>query len=398
MPGTGATAVVLRQLGRVRRRLNALTVQRLAYGIIAVGACSATVVLLLAMRATPVVFAVGSGLTVAGFVVAATVLTRTTSRRWLRRAHAAAWVDRTTGLEGRLLTLSQIGARDDEAFVALLERQTVDGLPSWTPDHVVPRSVPWRALAGAAGALTIVAIVLAIAPRLRPATRRVLVSDRPMDWIATGDTVGDTTNDLLIAPGTGHAPPDGSSVASGDAASMPGALQGWLQRAIAGEQAWETGGDSLAGRDHTAAQSGAKAPAASDDGPDLAADAAAGDPSDPTDDDTQRARAEATNDGNGAAPGAGDGTDPRLFGPTAVAGDGVRDHFELAIAARVRTRQGGADTPQGDVPAAEPDRHPSLAGGGRSDDPINRMPVPAAYESLVRRLYARHAGGPEPAP
>lgn len=370
----------------------------MAYGCVAAAAVLATVVLLLAVRATPPMFAAGAVGAVLGLVVAVIALTRTTARCWLARARAAAWVDRTMRLDGRLLTLADLRAGDDAALVAVLERQTTERLSTWTPRQVVPRAVPRGMLTAAIGALAMLATSVVLAPRLRAAPPRIVVGDRPMDWVAaSGDDTG-TAEEHLLAPGTEHASPGGDDgTHAGADADEPGASQAWLQRELLGDDdpAWDGGDGALASSPRRASTSGtpSRGPAADGDAstaPDRATDDGAPRAAHPTNGDAT--------DGSGDAPNAGAGTDPRLFANAAPDDAAPRDRFELAIAARVRTRHAGPGAPDGDAPAAEPDRHPTLADGGRADDPILRMPVPVAWEPLVRRLYGRRAGVPEMTP
>ncbi len=373
----------------------------MAYGTIASAAVLAVVVLLLAVRATPPVFVAGTVLAAVALGVALLALARHAAHGWLRRSKAAAWVDRTARLDGRLLTLVDVRADDDAEFVAVLARQTTERLPSWTPARVVPYAVPPGMLAAAFAALALLALAVGLAPTLRPAPARVVVSDRPVDWIAAPGEGGESAETHVVAPGTERSAVDGDAATVDGAGDEPSALQAWLQRELLGDAApsWEDGDASLASADRRSTADHARRTTRDATG---ATDAPAPGPSaDAADDGTPRAvhpgRGDAT-DGSGDAPGAGGGTDPRLLGDAAADGVVVRDRFELAIAARVRTRQGGPGAPHGDAPVAEPDRHPTLAGGGRADDPIHRMPVPVAWETLVRRLYARRAGGPEATP
>ena len=52
--------------------------------------------------------------------------------------------------------------------------------------------------------------------------------------------------------------------------------------------------------------------------------------------------------------------------------------------------------PSGEPPPAADDERPALAAGQRSETPLTKMPVPPAYESLVRRLFAHGAGAVSP--
>src|SRR5262249_50203440 len=84
--------------------------------------------------------------------------------------------------------------------------------------------------------------------------------------------------------------------------------------------------------------------------------------------------------------GAGTGTDPELFGRPHDDGTAGTGHFQLAIAARVRTRPGGPLDPSGDTPGTEPDGNPTLVRAQRPEEPAHHMAVPAAWQPLVGRL------------
>src|SRR5439155_839069 len=71
-------------------------------------------------------------------------------------------------------------------LLALLVEQNVARLALWRPDRLVPRRVPRAALAAAAGGVTLLALVVALAPRLRrPAPELVAgeVSARPLEGV-----------------------------------------------------------------------------------------------------------------------------------------------------------------------------------------------------------------------
>jgi hypothetical protein len=106
--------------------------------------------------------------------------------------------------------------------------------------------------------------------------------------------------------------------------------------------------------------------------------------SEPTGDDDAD---EDVGDGAGAA-GAGGGTDPNVYGAPSEPSAHGADTFELGIAARVRGRRGGGGPVAGEAPPAPPDAHPELASGQRAETAVHHMAVPAAYESLVREVFA----------
>src|SRR5437016_2770495 len=94
---------------------------------------------------------------------------------------------------------------------------------------------------------------------------------------------------------------------------------------------------------------------------------------------------------DGAASGAGRDLDPNLFGAPSAPGSGPNERFALSLAARVHARAGGPGG-SGD-PSAPPVARPpaGLAPGQRAAAAMPRMPVPAAYEAVVRALFARES-------
>ncbi|HEY2387487.1 MAG TPA: hypothetical protein VGK30_11035, partial [Candidatus Binatia bacterium] len=148
-----------------------------------------------------------------------------------------------------------------------------------------------------------------------------------------------------------------------------------------GEQPWETaglpadrraprgsGGDARRGRPGEASDAAAKARGLGDDTHDPQVGSGAGEP----------------------VPGAGNETDPNLFGePTAV--DGTRESgssFELAINAPVRAQRNAPKRGAGEPPPPSEDAHPALTRAARQEHTVRRMPVPSGYETIVREMFA----------
>ncbi len=397
---TTAFAVVRRQIARVRRRRNLATALRLAC-LAAAGALTALALsALAALRLRPL----GFGIAVVVLALALAMLLlwsgRAARRGWLGRAAAPAWIDRHVGLRGRVETLSQLDGQP-RAFLPLLLAQTLESLPAWRPGDVIPRLLPRLPLAALAAAATAMLAIVVLAPRLRPAPR-VVVGDRRVDWVAARDAAGDTPERLLVTPGSEHVPEQAAGATAagepGDPGSLDGlsaSLQDWLTDRL-GVEDWEHGdappdlppGGVRRTRAADARQSrfgDTAAPGDTKTSEEATSDEA-------TDVDARPTTADATSDtearipGDGGA-GAGTGTDPELFGTPRDDGTAVRDRFELAIAARVRTQPGTPRDPWSTAPTAEPDRRPTLAAGQRPETPAHRMPVPAAYETLVRRAF-----------
>jgi len=388
----------------VRRRSNGHLLQQAAARWLLVTALAAALVLVAALRGGRLVF--GSVLLLgAGAAIAVTVLVaRQVRARWLRARGAAARIDRMRELRGRLASVVELEGRAGGGFFELLAEQNVDALPRWRPEDVVPRLVSAPTLAAACAAVAALALVIVFAPWLRPPPARVLVGDRPMDFVA-GDESRTGADRLLVAPGTEHQPPAGAP-GSGRMRSETEAedstlatLQEWLQDTLGADEHWQTDdgeappsgsrqdttGSVRQDRDPKArpvadaraANGGREVPGA--DGPAT--------PRPGSGDDT-------TPDHGGAAPGAGSDTDPTLYGDPHDDLTAHGDRFELAIAARVRTRPGSAEAHWTDAPGADPSRRPALAAGRRPEQAGHRMTVPPTFAPIVRRLFA-HA---EPAP
>src|SRR5262249_46107607 len=99
-----------------------------------------------------------------------------------------------------------------------------------------------------------------------------------------------------------------------------------------------------------------------------------------------------------AAPGAGSDTDPSLYGKPDDDLAPSSDRFELAIAARGRTRPGTAGGQWANAPDADPGRRPALAPGRRAEQAGHRMDVPASFVPIVRRLFAHTDPAPGVSP
>ena len=266
--------------------------------------------------------------------------------------------------------------------------------------------MPIRVLASAIAAVCALAMVVVMAPALRPAPPRVLVGDRRID-VSPADDTRDGADTLLVSPGTERPAPgrertgDASQDTAGAAGPLAGAstalqsLQTWLQQTLGAEESWEAGepvpsnpaanGQHAAPREHHAATT-----AAVDDH----AATGAGTPTDAPGATPRHAGATSTEPGGGGpGEGAGTDTDSTLYGQPDDEPVTGRDRFELGIAARVRTRRGSDTGSWSDAPAADGDRHPVLASQHRAEQPGHRMPVPPAFAPLVRRLFAHTQPG-----
>ena len=335
---------------------------------------------------------------------ATVLLARRATARWLRARDAAARIDAACGLRGRLASVLELEGRTRGPLFDLLVRQNREALPRWRPEDLVPEVVPARAFATSIVALSVLALVIVLAPKLSPPPPRVVVGDRRMDFVPAQRDTTDADR-ILVAPGVEQHPPerDGERTADeaggdeepGGLANLSESLQDWLQSALGVEERWEAGHDQPlppqgGSRSRRDARTPASRPAADTDASTGKERAADGDGPASRPSGADPAGAPESGGGGGGA-GAGTETDPALFGAPGDEVPAGADRFELAIAARVRTRRGGAMSPWTTAPEGDDDRHPVLAGTQRSEQPGHRMAVPASLVPLVRRLYAHAA-------
>jgi len=385
-----------RQARRCRWRRNAVTAQVVGYGTLATVLGSATVLLAVALRASPRVFgaAIVAALTVVLAVVAA--LGRHARRAWVRRRATAAWVDDEAGLGGRLTTLLALDGRDG-LLLPLLRADNERRRGAWTPERLVPTPFPPLALGALLTASTVFLAMLGWAPSMVPSSDVAPASGRASGEVAADDMLGFVARRLFSSPG---APAPGGGAGSADASGASGetggegsrdrlaSLQARIRRQMWGERwarspqavAARVGGGTNAAsrRTPTAARAGAGTVVPGGDG------SGAVEPSTDAD-------AVARTDTSGGA-GAGAGIDPQLFGDAAddaLAGG----RFALGLAARVFGTRAGSERPSGPAPAADEDAHPLLASGSRPDEPFHAASVPPAYAPIVRAVFAH--GAPE---
>jgi hypothetical protein len=397
---------VRRQVAAVRRRSNLHVLQHAIALWVAIVAATATIVVLSALRSGHAVFTVVALAGLLALCASSVLLARRVRARWLFARAAPAHIDTARGLRGRLpslLELDGLAGRARGPFFALLVRQNLEAMPSWSAEEMVPDVVPIPLLASAIAALCGLAMVVVLAPALRPAAPHAIVGDRRMDFVPT-DRPHDAADRLLVAPGTERSARDGEEGRAagerdeGTAGALAGAsatLQDWLQQALGAEEHWESGEPVPANASRHGEQSPPRehhptAMAAADD----RAATGAGRPIDAQAPAAQRTGGTGTEPGAGG-PGAGAGTDsdPALYGQPDEEPVAGRDRFELGIAARVRTRHGTDMGSWTEAPAADGDRHPVLAAQHRADEPGHRMPVPPAFAPLVRRLFAHAPPG-----
>jgi hypothetical protein len=428
---TADLTAVARQVRDVRRRRNALEMQRALFLVIAVVEAAAAGLVGLALLAGPVLFVAAGVALVLAAIAVASAIARSATRRWLRARAAPRWIDRAAGLEGRLSSLLEVGRRD-AFFVPLLAAQTMRTLPSWTPARLVPRAVPWPALAAALAATATFVGLLALAPALEPALPEMEVDGRAVG----GDAVT-----LPVPPARVFLSPEGDVGTGGEATAddTPGlaggtepreqgllglatGLQSRIRANVWGDR-WQRAAAALARAERARAVAppggsarrsdpertgderwpmarlpvgGAGRSPASGSGTargrwvEAIEGVRGGEPS---------PREGGRNVGSGAGEGtsgAGDGTDAALFGPPSETAHADGDAFALAITARVRAPRATPRPPSGETPPAETDARPALADGQRRQLPVTKMPIPPAWEPLLRAVFAHGGNGEEP--
>ena len=445
---------IARQILRVRRRRNSRELQRALFAFVAVAAASATVIVLLALLARPRLFAVTAWSAAGAVAVTAVLLARALRRRWLGADDTAAWIDERARLGGRLSTLVAVragAARGTPFFLPLLLEENQRALGRWRPRDLVRHHVPRMALASALAATTALALALVLAPRLRPPLPEIVYSDGPVEGGRATATDG-APDRVVVAPprhdshtaGGGDkgsedaagAEGDGGSASSDDSAlaRLSGALQDRIRRDLWGRE-WQRAHDALAraAREGTRGRSDARRNGDAEDGDDLESNdgdgnerwETAGLPA------TRRGGRRASSDGgtrgghaaessnaeaaarglgdddpNGEvghgvgepAAGAGNATDPNLFGPATGADPHGSDSFELAINAPVRAQRSAPRRGSGEPPPASDDTHPELTRAARQEHAIRRMPVPSGYEAIIREVFAHRDAPQDPHP
>jgi hypothetical protein len=382
-------------------------VQHAAAVWVGVSAGAAACVVLAAIRAGRGGFVLVAIAASVGVATVSALLARRIARGWLGAATVPAHIDTARGLHGRVRSVTELAGTAPAGLFALLLRQNLDALPRWRPDDVVPEVVPARAIAGALAAISLLALVVVLAPTLRIPSPRIVVGDRHLDFVRS-DQSRDGAERLLVAPGAEQSLPESDAGGAapeadrelglpGGLADASGALQDWLREALGVEERWEAG--EPVPESASAARSAPAGSTTPGDSPPAARPVAGGHdapgPGDAGEADgaaTRHAGSEVGEPGGGGGTGAGGNTDPALYGAPHDSRGASGDRFELAIAARVRTNRGAAMSPWTRAPDAEGDRRPMLSPGQRTEQPAHRMPIPAAFAPLVRRLYAHPAG------
>jgi hypothetical protein len=332
------------------------------------------------------------------------------------------------------------------AFLPLLTADNVARLAEWRPRLMVRRAVPVAALAAAIAMAAMLLLTTVLAPHLRPSFPEIVYSDEPVDALAGDDADGnDTVPDrVVVTPTRGEASRrsgrrdempvagDGGTAEDDSAlARLSTELQDRIRRQLWGRE-WERARDAMARAERDAARAATARAAGgrggdSDDDRGEAGDewetaglessrpggrrpsglggSRSGEPTEASDDEAAArgfgddADTTTTRAGSGEpAQGAGNEADPNVFGAATDVDPHGSDTFELAISAPVRAQRAGPRRAHGEPPPAGDDTHPELARAARAEHAIRRMPIPPAYEAIVREVFAHHEGAAETTP
>src|SRR5712692_8993984 len=227
-----------RQVRAVRWRRNLHELQRALYHLIATLAGGAATLVVLALRTAPGPFAAATWAVAAATLLLAGWLARALVRRWLSPARAPLWIDRRTGLEGRLATALELGHQGAvrAPFFPLLVEDNARRLPTWRPERLLPDGLPSGAFAGALAAVGVFLLVLLLAPWLRPGAAPVTSSEVTGDEPVRGHIViarraRRQAGESVLAP---FAEPDDDDERSA-LSRLPDALQERIQARLWGE-------------------------------------------------------------------------------------------------------------------------------------------------------------------
>ncbi len=154
-------AEVEARLHLVRRRINAFTLQHIAFLGLSVLAVIAAVLVVLGMRTSAATFRFAAWGSLGVGVATAALCAVLMSVRWVDLRHTAALADRRCGLSDRLATLISLrGRRQESSLTPLLVTQILDMRARWRPELVAPRTLPRSALLFLASLLVLASTVL----------------------------------------------------------------------------------------------------------------------------------------------------------------------------------------------------------------------------------------------
>lgn len=136
-------AEVEARLHLVRRRINAFTLQHVAYLGLSVLAVVAAGLVICGLRASAETFRAAAWSSLGVVLAVAAFGAFVLAARWVDLGQAATLTDRRTGLSDRLTTLMALRARPQESrLLPLLVTQALDLRARWRPESVAPRGVP----------------------------------------------------------------------------------------------------------------------------------------------------------------------------------------------------------------------------------------------------------------
>ncbi len=409
---TGAAETVQRQLRQVRRRQNLYQLQRTLFLLLAALAAAATTLLSCALWTAASTFAIALGAIAALLAAVIASLLAGLRRRWLALAETAVWIEHHGGLAGRLRTLAELADRGNDGasalFLPLLLEENLRRLTLWTPARLVPRRLPRMPLAAAVGSVGSLLIALLLGRTLCLDARAPVAGERAIDTARGAGAAREAPNELVLAQaepqnptpgmsGNTHAPTAGEP-APPALARLPEEVQERVRRALWGEgsrtreprvtsgsparpEAGEGGGTwALA---DLAAQG-----TRSEDSAGTGSGAAATSPQTGGGRNEPRARSGPEASGGAGTAGAGNDSDPDLFGRASENDVRGSASFEVALGARLRTLPGETGARTGEAPPLAPDSRPVLAARQRGAAAGHRMLVPPGYEDIVRTVFA----------
>ncbi len=127
----------------VRRRINAFTLQHVAYLAGSTVVLIAVLLIVVGLRAPASVFRAAAWVSVAAIALTVAVAAWWTARRWIGLGDAAVLTDRRADLSDRLTTVVSLRSQPPTSrFMPLLVAQALDLRERWRPRSIVPRGIP----------------------------------------------------------------------------------------------------------------------------------------------------------------------------------------------------------------------------------------------------------------
>jgi len=127
----------------VRRRLNAFTLQHVAYLAGSIVILITAILIVVGIRAPATVFRVAAWISIAAIAVTVALAAWWAARRWIGLGDAAVLTDRRADLSDRLTTVVSLRSQPQASrFMPLLVTQALDLRERWRPRSIVPRGIP----------------------------------------------------------------------------------------------------------------------------------------------------------------------------------------------------------------------------------------------------------------